>query len=325
LKGEGFTVDDNNVPYGRDSTWRGVSFLMVHHTVSDCDGSESSIASYCRTGGSGTYPPLCQIVLGHSGKVWMTCKERSGQSDPGRASHAGSGDGYGIPNDTMNERALGIECQCDGTHKIASHSTQYQTLINLLAALCRRYDVPVANIIGHKEWSSTGKVDPRDDMDDIRADVSDQLQDYESGGDTVWTDYSGKPAGELVVANSAGYVAADFATDDPPSGGLEFHLLYANCSLRWSTGNGGAGTIRVKYVREDGDATAYQDYTVTQYGALDDEQEADPDHPADSFLITAQHWESGQKGVGGRWHIRCDGDIDHMRVGTRYAKIGVVS
>lgn len=177
LKGQGFTVDDNNVPYGRESTWRGVDFLMVHHTVSDCDGSEQSMADYCRYGGSGTYPPLCQIMLGHSGKVWMTCKERSGQADPGRASHAGSGSGYGIPNDTMNERCLGIECQCDGTHKIATHTTQYTALIRLLAALCRKYDVPVKNVIGHKEWSSTGKVDPKDDMNVIRADV-----EYELGG-----------------------------------------------------------------------------------------------------------------------------------------------
>lgn len=176
LKTQGFTVDDNDVPLGRTSTWKGVSYLMVHHTVSPCTGSESSIATYCRNGGPGTYPPLCQIVLGHSGKVWMTCRELSGQKDPGRASHAGNGAGYGIAKDSMNEHALGIEVQCDGSHKLATHVRQYAVLTDLLAALSRHYKVPVANVIGHKEWSTTGKVDPRDDMNVIRADVAKKLK-----------------------------------------------------------------------------------------------------------------------------------------------------
>jgi hypothetical protein len=152
-----------------------VKFLMVHHTVSPDGGSEADIANFVRTGGD--YPPLAQIMLGQSGKVWMTCRERDGQADPGRASHAGSGNGYGIPDDTMNEVSLGIECQCDGSHELATHPTLYSELILLLAALCVRYSVPVENIIGHKEWSSTGKVDPRDDMDMIRAAVQAVLDD----------------------------------------------------------------------------------------------------------------------------------------------------
>jgi len=311
LKDQGFSVDDNNVPYGRESKWRGVEFLMVHHTVSDCDGSESSIANYCRT--ATDYPPICQIVLGHSGKVWMTSKERSGQSDPGRASHAGSGNGYGISADTMNEYALGIECQCDGSHPLSTHSTQYSTLIRLLAALSRRYGVPTKNIIGHKEWSSTGKVDPRDDMDKIRSDVAAQSE----GAETVWSDYSGKPSGDWTITNAQDYEPVDFQTEDPPSGGLEFHLLYANCEITWEDPDAveGMGIIRVKYTREDGDDTAYQDYAVPKGASIGS---------PDAFLITATHWESGEKGLGGKWHMRCEGDIASIKVGTRYAKIAVV-
>jgi hypothetical protein len=175
LKTQGFTVDDNNVPVGRSSTWRGVEWLVVHHTGSDCDGAEADIAAYCRVGGKGTFPPLCQIMLGHSGKVWMTCRQRPGQAEPGRASHAGLGRGFGVAANTLNERALGIETQCVGSHKLATHKVQYAALIRLLAALCRRYGVPTSKIIGHKDWSSTGKVDPRDDMKKIRADVAAEL------------------------------------------------------------------------------------------------------------------------------------------------------
>lgn len=133
---------------------------------------------------------------------------------------------------------------------------------------------------------------------------------------SVWTDYSGKPSGELTITNAQDYEPLDVVTDDPPCDGMEFHLLYVNCSLRWSKSPGGMGIIRVKYVRDDGDDTAYQDYAVPQHAPVGD---------PDAFLITATHWESGQKGAGGRWHIRCEGDIDHMKLGTRYAKIGVIS
>lgn len=171
LASQGFTVEDDDVPYGRDSSWNGVDFLIVHHTVSPDNGSEADIANYIRKGGSGTYPPLAQITLGQSGTVWMCSKQREGQAEPGRASQAGNGDGYGIPDDSMNAYSLGIECQCDGSHPLANHPVLYDTLIKLLAALCKRYGVDSVDNIGHKEWSNTGKTDPRDEMDAIRADV----------------------------------------------------------------------------------------------------------------------------------------------------------
>jgi N-acetylmuramoyl-L-alanine amidase len=307
LEADGFDVDDA-APYGRESTWRGVEFLMVHHTVSDCDGSESSIANYCRT--ETDYPPICHIVLGHSGKVWMTSKQRSGQAEPGRASHAGSGSGYGIPDDTMNERCLGIEVQCDGSHKLATHAEQYDWLLELLASLCWRYNVPTSKIIGHKEWSTTGKVDPRDDMATIRSQVAALME-----GDTMWSDYSGKPSGTFRVTNGQDYEPVDFETADPPSAGLEFHLIYANCELEWSTAADGLGVIRLKYVRENGDATAYQDYTCAQGASIGS---------PDTFLLTATHWEAGESGLGGRWHIRAEGDLAAITLGTRYAKIATV-
>jgi hypothetical protein len=312
LKGEGFTVDDSNVPTGRDSTWRGVSFLMVHHTVSDCDGSESSIASYCRTGGSGTYPPLCQIMLGHSGKVWMTCKERSGQPDPGRASHAGSGDGYGIPDDTMNERALGIECQCSGSHPIANHSTQYQTLINLLAALSQRYGVPVKNIIGHKEWSSTGKVDPRDDMNKIRADVSDQLQDYEGEDmDVLDYDYLDKPGGTFTATGS--YKKLDQSTWNPPRDGWENTLVYLNITPKFKSGKT-HGALRVRLMRENGDAHGYQDFPI-------DVDDLDDGQTLKQYLT----WEKGGKGDSTWIEVKCIGGLESATIGTRYTSKAVVA
>jgi hypothetical protein len=68
-----------------------------------------------------------------------------------------------------------VEVQCSGAHPIGHHADSYQTLITLLAALCRRYGLDSTKVIGHKEYSSTGKIDPRDSMPNIRADVAQAL------------------------------------------------------------------------------------------------------------------------------------------------------
>jgi len=44
----------------------------------------------------------------------------------------------------------------------------------------------------------------------------------------------------------------------------------------------------------------------------------------DSFVITANHFEAGEKGKGGRWSIRCDGALKKVTIDTRYAKVMVI-
>jgi len=178
LKEQGFTVVDDNVPLGRTTQWDGVKFLMVHHTGSPDTNTPISDAAYIRRGNPDA--PLAQLYLDHDGVIWVCCREHPGQPDPGRASHAGLGKGYGVPDNKMNEVSLGIECKGDGTKPLSSYPVLYDTLIRLLAALSTRYSVPEGNIIGHKEWSTTGKPDPLDNMDVIRLAVHLQLE----GGET---------------------------------------------------------------------------------------------------------------------------------------------
>ena len=142
LKSKGFVVHDDNVPEGRESTWRGVEFILVHHTASADTVKAASDAAYIRRGAVNTYPPLAHLMLSHENEVWVTCRERDGQPSPGRASHAGLGKGYGIPDDTMNERSLGIEVCNNGTQPIASDPDQYAMLIRLVKALQAFYKVP---------------------------------------------------------------------------------------------------------------------------------------------------------------------------------------
>jgi hypothetical protein len=114
--------------------------------------------------------------------VWMCSKQRSGQAEPGRASHAGEGSYPGIPTDCGNQMSLGIEVQCSGAHPLANHKDQYDILIDLIADLCKRYGLDSTKVIGHKEYSSTGKIDPRDSMNTIRADVKAKMGSGSSGG-----------------------------------------------------------------------------------------------------------------------------------------------
>lgn len=196
LKAEGFKVNDSDVPYGRDTTWRGVGWLFVHHTADTCDPAQAAArARYIKTA-EGRYPPLSQLMLGRDQKVYVCAKQRSGQGEPGRASHAGDGAYPGIPTNTGNEVGLGVEVQCSGAHPLAHHADSYDTMIRLLAALCRRYGLDQTQVIGHKEYSSTGKIDPRDSMGTIRADVKAAL----AGGDDDVVQYASMSrTGDIVL------------------------------------------------------------------------------------------------------------------------------
>lgn len=172
LKSQGFVVDDNPVP-GRTSTWRGVSWIFVHHYAANEDPADSARqANYLRRGG--LYPPNAQLFVDITGKVWVISEERAGQPVPGRATHAGAGSYPGIPTDGGNEVSLGIEVQNTGYHPLSDNAVSYNVLIRLVAALRRLYGLPNERVIGHKEYagSAQGKVDPRDSMDKIRADVA---------------------------------------------------------------------------------------------------------------------------------------------------------
>ena len=120
-------------------------------------------------------------------------------------------------------------------------------------------------------------------------------------------EYSGKPDGVLKLAKDK-YVKLDVDCPDPKFGGLEFKLLYLNLVLRWPSNGAGVGNVRVKFIREgdDNDATAYQDYAVT------DEQ--------GSFLITHTHMEIGEANKGGRWYVKVTGDMTSAEADTRYCK-----
>jgi murein DD-endopeptidase MepM/ murein hydrolase activator NlpD len=143
----------------------------------------------------------------------------------------------------------------------------------------------------------------------VVADTAPTLTQEGTAVDIYNYEYSGKstsikeiPLGEYT------WVTQD--TDDPAASGLEFKLIYLNVNLQW---NGeGFGNIRMKFVREGDDPTAYQDYLVHSSQA--------------EFLLTHMHMEQGQKGIGGRWYIKVTGGpaLVGASVDTRYSKYATI-
>ena len=340
IKSKGHKVNDSNVPYGRDSAWTGVVYILVHHTASSDTGSEQQIADFVKTGGQ--YPPLSQIMLGQSGTVWITTKPRAGDAEPGRATHAGKGSWPGVPKDRMNEYSLGIECQAKGDKPLSAYPTMYKALIKLIADLCKRYDVPVKNVIGHKEWSSTGKIDPRDSMDKIRADVKKALAPVEPPKPPVVVvppivvvppvdpdddddpnfeyHYTGKPKTPQVVATR--FKPVTHARWTPPEEGLLISMLYLNATCVFKRGEE-TGTIRVRAVRENPiDETGYQDFTITRADTKADPN-ADPESLPErtvEFLITHTWFEACDANRPIHWEVDRSAHFESVVLGTRYSK-----
>lgn len=308
LKSEGFKVNDTNVPMSRDATWDKVKFILIHHTGSPDTNTPESDVDWIKTGNE--FAPLAQLYVDHGSTIWTCCQQRAGHSEPGRASQAGRGSGYGVPVDSMNRYSLGIEFKGDGSKPLSSYPEMYATGIKLIASLCRRYNVPVENVIGHKEWSSTGKVDPLDDMNVIRQQVAAELNPEPESGDNmgIWTEYSGKPGGTKRVTEADEWVKMDFSVPATPYTGSEHHLMYARVNFGWKSGNGMA-KVECKYVRSNGDETAFD--------------ERHYEHGTKSVPFQQKHFEDGEKGVGGNWYMKIHGGASFMELTTRYCKTHV--
>jgi hypothetical protein len=85
----------------------------------------------------------------------------------------------------------------------------------------------------------------------------------------------------------------------PDADGLTIAMVYLNVNAE----AGRAATVRVRCVRENGDKTAYQDFSVDE---------------SPEFLITHVWFEAGEKGEDLHWEVKTLGGT--ITIGTRYAK-----
>jgi hypothetical protein len=148
-RGAGLTVQEapNWVGHNHGSM-TSVSCIVIHHTAGSATGDYPSY-NVVRNGRTGLPGPLAQLGVGRSGKVYVFSN--------GLAYHAGT-----VKETWMNNaNSIGIEVESVGTGP-EWPSVQVHATAKMVAALCKRYGVPVSRVLGHKEicYPVGRKVDP---------------------------------------------------------------------------------------------------------------------------------------------------------------------
>lgn len=137
--------------------------VLCHHTAGSGD-TQRTAEQMALEGRPDLKPPLAQIALSRTGIVYVMAA--------GRANHAGKMKAIaGLPAGDGNEQLLGIEAMNTGFEGWGP--AQFGAYVRLCAALCNAYDWPAYRVLGHKETSLSGKIDPgKMSMPDFRADVA---------------------------------------------------------------------------------------------------------------------------------------------------------
>lgn len=159
LRAEGVKVVEAAGWRDRGSATFSPKGVICHHTAGPKRGDAPSLG-VCINGRPGLPGPLCQIVLARSGTAHVIAS--------GRANHAGLGGWRGLEGNTS---VFGIEAENTGAGE-PWPPVQYDAYVRCVAALCRRGQIPVGMVCGHKEWAPKRKIDPKGiDMTRFRADV----------------------------------------------------------------------------------------------------------------------------------------------------------
>ncbi|MEU7806341.1 MULTISPECIES: peptidoglycan recognition protein family protein [unclassified Micromonospora] len=170
LRSAGVTVVEEGNWLGRVA---GSSFnpigVLWHHTASTSSAANPHPAlGICINGRSDLPGPLCHALVDYNGVFHVI----SG----GRANHAGSSRGSGpIPAGDGNTLLVGWEIDYNGVDQRMTPA-QYSASVLATAAVLRRLGRDASYARGHRETSTTGKIDPSFiDLDSMRADVARQL------------------------------------------------------------------------------------------------------------------------------------------------------
>lgn len=135
--------------------------VMWHHTATPASWSSRQLTNLLVRGHATLRGPLCQLQLNRDG-VYIVIAA-------GRGNHAGSGSWPTIR--LGNTQTIGIEAANDGVGEPWPQE-QVDAYIIGTAALLQHMGQPVENVLGHKEWAPSRKIDPRGlDMDEMRAKI----------------------------------------------------------------------------------------------------------------------------------------------------------
>ncbi|QOI67668.1 endolysin [Arthrobacter phage Orcanus] len=148
--------------------------VLWHHTATNrarFAGADAPTLQMCIEGRPDVAGPLCHIVFGRDGTVYLVAA--------GLANHAGAGEAPNVPRDQGNYYLIGIEMESSGVAPWDWTPDQLRVAPYLGAALEREClgHLPEALRlqIGHLEYSSQGKIDPAGwpgGMDGLRASIN---------------------------------------------------------------------------------------------------------------------------------------------------------
>ena len=140
--------------------------VILHHDASPA-GRVPEHPSVVVNGRSDLAGPLSQWYLNRNG-VWHVVAS-------GKANHAGPGYFNGIHSGSS--RLLGIEAANDGTGE-AWPEEQVISYVKGVAAILKKLSAPSLMAFGHKEWAPRRKIDPSFDVDDFRARVRADMNEW---------------------------------------------------------------------------------------------------------------------------------------------------
>jgi hypothetical protein len=158
--------------------------VLWHHTAATSSASNPHPAlNICINGRSDLPGPLCQALVDYNGVFHLI--------SAGRCNHAGTSRGSGpIPAGDGNTLMIGWEIDYNGVNQEMT-AAQYNASIAATAAVLKRLGRDASHARGHRETSTSGKIDPSFiDLDVMRADVAAKM-----GGTTP-------PAWSTIVDNT---------------------------------------------------------------------------------------------------------------------------
>lgn len=126
--------------------------VMIHHTASGSSSDGQADVNYCCYGSADA--PLANLYLSRRGEVWVMAAGATNTNGSGSDSWGG-----GVPDDSMNTHAVGIEAANGGTGEPWA-TVQQEAYGRLVGALCDAYGVAGGHVREHAEWAPGRKIDP---------------------------------------------------------------------------------------------------------------------------------------------------------------------
>lgn len=126
--------------------------VMCHHTASNPSSDGQSDVNYMCYGSDNR--PVANLYLSRKGEVWVMAGGATNTNGKGHDYWSG-----GVPNDSMNSYAIGIEAANNGVGE-PWPEVQQLAYVDLVICLCDHYGIPNNQVRAHFEWAPDRKIDP---------------------------------------------------------------------------------------------------------------------------------------------------------------------